>query len=267
MSRRLGHGDLVLSHFSLPRDTPFTDRLRAAAGAGFNGIGWFVGDYLKHIELGWTDNDIQEALDDHGLVLHEVDAIPLVRLAHAEAGVHMVNVFEAHHLQVQGDRPDSFDDAVLIVADLADRVSDSGGSVAIEFVGNMNIRTAADAFEIAEATDRENVGVQVDIWHHVRGANDWAMLEDLPHDRIASVQFDDGPLQPVLVDYTEDTVRFRRLPGDGEFNILRFLSTVYPSTVDLPLSIEVIADDLMVLGVDEAAYRMASATRAVLARL
>ena len=264
MTRKLGHGDIVLSHFSLPRDTPFKDRLRAASAAGFDGIGWFVGDYVKHRELGWTDADIQRALDDHGLVLHEIDAIPLVRLDHADVGIHMVNTFGAHHLQVQGNRPESFDESVGIVARLADGVAVSGGMIAIEFVGNMNIFSAQDALDLARATGRPNVGVQVDIWHHVRGANDWAMLESLPLDMVASVQFDDGPLRPVLEDYTEDTSRFRQLPGKGEFDIQRFLALVYPASVDLPLSVEVIADELMALGVDEAARRMAESTRACL---
>ena len=266
MTRKLGHGDIVLSHFSLPRDTPFADRLRAAANAGFDGIGWFVADYVKHRDLGWTDTDIAKALDEHGLVLHEVDAIPLVRLDYADVGVHMVNTFGAHHLQVQGNRPESLDESVAIVRRLADGVAASGGWIAIEFVGNMNIRTAADALEIATATGRRNVGVQVDIWHHVRGANDWSMIEAVPLDRLASVQFDDGPLLPVLPDYTEDTIRFRQLPGAGEFDIDRFLSTVYPSSVNLPLSVEVIAEDLMALGVDEATKLMAQATRGALSR-
>ena len=265
MARRLGHGDIVLSHFSLPRNTSFEDRLRAAANAGFDGIGWFVADYVKHRELGWTDADIINALHDHGLVLHEVDAIPLVRLDHAEVGIHMVNTFGAHHLQVQGNRPESFDESVAIVRRLADGVGLSGGWIAIEFVGNMNIRTATDALEIALATERVNVGVQVDIWHHVRGANNWEMLEAVPVDRLTSVQFDDGSIVPVLDDYTEDTIRFRKLPGEGEFDITRFLAAVYPTSVDLPLSVEVIADELMELGVDEAAQRMAEATRRTLA--
>ena len=265
MAQRLGRGDIVLSHFSLPRNTPFEDRLRAAANAGFDGIGWFVADYVKHRELGWTDAEIINALDDHNLVLHEIDAIPLVRLDHADVGVHMVNTFGAHHLQVQGNRPESFDESVAIVQRLSDGVAPSGGWIAIEFVGNMNIRTAADALEIALATERANVGVQVDIWHHVRGANNWNMLEEVPVNRLASVQFDDGQIVPVLADYTEDTIRFRKLPGEGEFDIDRFLATVYPTSVDLPLSVEVIAEDLMALGVEAAAQRMADATRRALA--
>lgn len=261
----LGHGDLVLSHFSLARDTPFKERIAAAVAGGFDGIGWFVGDYLRHIELGWTDSMIHEELSRSGLVLHEVDAIPLVRTDLAHVGVHMVNEFGAHHLQVQGDRPESMDETLAIVRRLADQVAVSGAWIAVEFVGDKNIATANDALKICRLAGRPNIGVQVDIWHHIRGANDWEMLMHLPLELIASVQFDDGPLEPTVSNYLEDTISFRKLPGHGEFDLRRFLDVVYPSEVALPLSIEVIADDMMALGGGESARLMGDATRRVLA--
>jgi sugar phosphate isomerase/epimerase len=266
MPLRLGHDDLVLSHFSLPRDTPFVDRVAAAAEAGFAGIGWYVGDYVRHRDEGWSDRDVQRVLDEHRVVLHEVDALPLDRLGFLDDAVHLATSFGAHHLQVQGDRPGTVEDAAAAIAVIADRVASAGVRVAIEFVGNKNIRTAADALELTELSGRENVGVQVDIWHHVRGASDWSMLESLPPARIVSVQFDDGPLLPVYPGYTEDTVRSRTVPGEGEMDVARFLRTVHPPTCRLPLSLEVISDELLALPVREAARRIAEATRAVQAR-
>jgi sugar phosphate isomerase/epimerase len=266
MPNRLAHGDLVLSHFSLPRDTPLADRVKAAAAAGYAGIGWFVGDYVAHLERGWTDARIEQLLADHGLVLHEVDALPLERLALADAAVHLATAFGANHLQVQGNRPGSAEEAADTIAEIADRVAPFDVGVAIEFVGNKNIASADEAWDLVLRCGRTNVGVQVDIWHHVRGANDWSMLEALPIDRIMSVQFDDGPLAPTDPDYTFDTITYRCVPGEGEFDVDRFLRTVYPSACNLPLSLEVISAELLALPVDEAARRMADATRRVLAR-
>lgn len=266
MPNRLAHGDLVLSHFSLPRDTPLVDRVEAAAAAGYAGIGWFVADYVAHLERGWTDGKIARLLDDHGLVLHEVDALPLERLTHEDAAVHLATAFGANHLQVQGDRPGSVGEAADTIARIADRVAPYDVRVAIEFVGNKNIASAADAWDLTVRAARSNVGVQVDIWHHVRGANDWSMLERLPSDRIVSVQFDDGPLAPMDPDYTFDTINYRCVPGEGEFDVDRFLHTVYPPECSLPLSLEVISAELLALPVREAARRMADATRGVLER-
>jgi sugar phosphate isomerase/epimerase len=262
---QLGRDDLVLSHFSLPRTTPLEDRARAAAGAGFAGIGWYVADYARLVAEGWRGDRIAALLRDHGLVLHEVDALPLDRLGHLDAAVELACLVGAHHVQVQGDRPGTVAEAAGVIATLADRLAPYGIEVAIEFVGDKNIATAADAWELVELAARPNVGVQVDVWHHVRGANDWAMLEALPVERITSVQLDDGPITPVYEDYTEDTVRSRCVPGAGEFDLVRFVRTVHPPTCPLPLSLEVIDDDLLALGVDEAARRIADATRAFLA--
>lgn len=264
MPNRLAHNDLVLSHFSLPRDTALEDRVRAAAAAGYAGIGWYVADYVDHVQRGWTDRRIADLLADHDLVLHEVDALPLDRLTFLDAAVHLATTFGTNHLQVQGNRPGSVADAAHVIGEIADRVAPYDVGVAIEFVGNKNITSAADAWELTLLCGRANVGVQVDIWHHVRGANDWEMLEALPIERIMSVQFDDGLIAPIDPDYTVDTVTHRRVPGEGEFNIDRFLDTVYPPECSLPLSLEVISAELLALPVDEAARRIADATRGVL---
>jgi sugar phosphate isomerase/epimerase len=266
MPRRLHHGDLVLSHFSLPLTTPFPDRVAAAAAAGFAGIGWYVKDYVEHLEQGWTHERIARVLADHDMVLHEVDALPLERLGFKDAAIHLATSFGARNLQVQGDYPASEAEAADEVARIADAVAPFDVTVAIEFVGNKNIATSDDALRIADLAGRRNVGVQVDIWHHVRGADDWSMIERLPLDRVVSVQFDDGPLRPIEPDYTRDTVLHRCPPGEGEMDVDRFLRTVYPTTLDLPLSLEVISAELHSLPVDVAARRIADATRKVLAR-
>ncbi len=152
-----------------------------------------------------------------------------------------------------------------MIANIADRVAPAGVNVAIEFLGCNNIATAADALELADRSRRPNVGVQVDVWHHVRGANDWALLDALPPERIMSVQIDDGPIEPVDPDYLIDTVHHRRVPGAGEFDLQRFLSIVHPPGSTLPLSLEVIDDDLLALSPSDAARRIADGTRGALA--
>jgi sugar phosphate isomerase/epimerase len=259
--RRLGRSDLVLSHFSLPLTTPFPDRVEAAAEAGFAGIGWYVADYVRHLDQGWTDDRLLGMLRDHDVMLHEVDAIRLDRLDLLEPAIHLATLVGAHHLQMQGDRPGTVDEAVTVITTVADRLAPEDVGVAIEFVGNTNVRTATDALELAERTGRDNVGVQVDVWHHVRGADDWSLLDRLPLERIASVQLDDGPIEPIDADYRIDTVRHRCVPGEGEFDLARFLATVHPQASTLPLSIEVIDDDLMQLQPSVAARRIAEATR------
>lgn len=261
---RLGHGDVVLSVYSLPRSITLDDRLRSAAAAGFSGVGLHVADYVAAREEGRTDAEVHRLLSRYDMVLHEVDALALDRLENLDAAVHMVNEFGAHHLQMQGNRPGTVEEAAEVIAGAAERVASAGGNVAVEFLGCNNIATAADALHIVELSGQPNVGVQVDIWHHVRGANDWSLLESLPSDRVASVQINDGPLHPCVDDYLDDTRHHRCLPGDGEFDLARFLELLYPSTCDLPLSVEVLDDDLAALSPQHAAEVMAHATRRVM---
>ena len=261
----LGPAHLVLSHYSLPSGTPFGERVSAAAAAGFDGIGWHVREYAELRAEGWNDGDVRRVLDEHGLVLHEVDALALDRLALLDEAVALTTGLGAHHLQVQGNRPGSVTEAARTVAAIADRVADAGASVAIEFLGCNNVATAAEALEIAELSGRPNVGFQIDIWHHVRGANDWVMLDAIPRERIASVQIDDGPIQPVEPDYLTDTTHHRCVPGDGEFDLRRFLAIFDGTKAPLPLSFEVIDDDLLCLRAAEVAQRIADGARAMIA--
>ena len=265
--KALGRADLVLSHYSLPRGTPFVDRVAAAAAAGFAGMGWHVADYVALRRDGGTDDDVRRVLDAHGMVLHEVDALALDRLGNLDAAIHLATTLGVHHLQVQGNRPGTAEDAVEALRDIADRLAPAGVNVAIEFLGCNNIATAADALDLAERTGRANVGVQADIWHHVRGANDWALLERVPRERIIAVQIDDGPITPIDADYLTDTIHHRCIPGEGEFDLRRFLSIVHPAGSTVPLSVEVIDDDLAALGPFESARRIADGTRATLAIL
>jgi sugar phosphate isomerase/epimerase len=83
----------------------------------------------------------------------------------------------------------------------------------------------------------------------------------LPLERIVSVQLDDGPIVPVDADYLVDTVHHRCVPGAGEFDIDRFLAIVHPPASPLPISLEVIDDDLLALPPAEAARRIAASMR------
>jgi sugar phosphate isomerase/epimerase len=91
------------------------------------------------------------------------------------------------------------------------------------------------------------------------------MLDGLPRERIASVQIDDGPIEPVDSDYLTDTTHHRRVPGDGEFDLARFLTIFDGTKAPLPLSLEVINDDLLRLPAAEAAQRIADGARAMIA--
>ncbi len=272
----LGPGDLILSHFSLGRFRPFEERVRAAAEAGFAAMGLYVGDYQRLRAEGAADADLRAVLDQHGMRVVEIEALRGWSATGAERAAYLQteqSVFAmsdalgpGHHVQVIGPFTGTLDDAAEAFAGVCDRAAEHGLAAAIEFLPEMsNIPDAATAMQIVSAAGRANGGICLDCWHHVRGANDDGMLRAVPAERIFTVQFDDGPRQRVDPDYYTDCTRHRNVPGEGEFDLAGFLRLVGEMGVRLPLSVEVMSDDLQPRPAGEVARRLAEATRAVVA--
>lgn len=272
----LGPEDLVLSHFSLGRHRPFAERVRAAAHAGFAALGLYVGEYQRLRAEGAADADLRAVLEDHGMRVVELEALRGWTATGPEREAYLATeraVFEmgdalgpAHHVQVIGPRTGTLDHAAEAFAGVCDRAAEHGLGAAIEFLPQMStVPDAATALEIVTRAGRDNGGICLDAWHHVRGADDAEMLRRVPAERIFSVQIDDGPLRPVDADYYTDCTRHRVPPGEGEFDLTGLLSLLAGTGVRIPLSVEVISSVLQEQPADEVARRLYRATRRVMA--
>jgi len=273
--RDLRWPDLVWSHFSRPRFDDFDARVRAAAAAGFAGIGLYVHAYGKMRDEGRKASEIASLVADHGLALAEVETVkgwwasegPMFdecRLAE-ELAYELADAAGVRYLQAIGSYECPFDQAVEGFAALCDRAGEHGLLVGIEWLPYTNIATADDARRIVDAADRSNGGYCADIWHHVRGANDIDMLRRLPADRVFAVQMNDGPLLPSVDDYKADCLAARLPPGSGTFDSVGFVQTMVDIGVTAPISLEVCSTALWDAPVDEAARLAADGMRAVLA--
>jgi sugar phosphate isomerase/epimerase len=148
------------------------------------------------------------------------------------------------------------------LAAICERLDRYGCEVAFEFLPFTGVRDVDQALALfAAAGDPPNAGLCVDSWHVFRGAG-LGQLDGLDPARVNVVQFDDGPLEPVLDDYLQDTLHHRCLPGDGQFDLVAFLRAL---PADVPLSVEVIDDDLDALPTADAVARIGDATRKLLA--
>lgn len=268
--------DLCWSHFSRPRHGAFDERVEAAGRAGFAAIGLYVSEYERlRNEEGRTDASIAALLDANGLCLGEIEAIrgwastdPAHRAAfeHAESlAFAMADGIGARYLQAIGPFEGSLEQAIDGFGNLCRRAAEHGLLVGIEWLPYTNIPDAATAQRIVEGTGCANAGYCADIWHHVRGANDEAMLRALPGDRIFAVQMNDGPLEPVLADYKDDCLATRLPPGEGEFDCEGFVRILRDLGVTAPISLEVASTELWALPALETAQRAADGMRAVLA--
>jgi sugar phosphate isomerase/epimerase len=266
-ARELGPDDLVLSHFSL-LGAGFEERLDAASGAGFSGIGLLIGEYERLRREGRTDAELRAELDRRELALAELEVLsgwgqsgePRARAdAALESACRMAEVFGARHLQVIGPYEGSLDDAARAFARVCDRAGEVGLRVALEFVPINNIADAPTAVAIIERAGRPNGGLCLDTWHHFRCGRDEAALRP---GSVVSVQLNDGPLAPEDPDYFTDTTRNRRLFGEGEFDFPRFRALLDALGADGPRSVEVISRALGELPAGEAAKRMFQSARA-----
>lgn len=267
----LGPGDLVLSDYSLRR-CPFEARVGAAADAGFAGIGLNRRTYTGMVEDGWSDSDMLEVLRRRGQRVVELEALAgWGRLGSTPAAVreaettlfHMADLFGSRHLQAIGPFEGTIDDAAEAYAGLCDRAAGHGLVVGIEFLPFTNIPDAATAVEIVRRAGRPNGGLCVDSWHFFCGAADWGMLAAVPGREILAVQINDGSIEPEDPDYLRDCLENRRVPGEGRFDLIRFVRLLDEVGSVAPLSVEAISTGLQELPPEEAARRIAEGTRAV----
>lgn len=263
---------LVLSVMTVP-SAEFDDRVAAAAAAGYAGIGLRPKHRARAHAQGRTDADLRAILDDHGVALVELEvlsgwgsdaaAIESAR-RHEDELYGLADALGGRHLTVTGagllGPPDR---SAELFAGLCDRAAEHGLRVALEFLPWTEVPDADHAREIVQLAGRPNGGLQVDTWHHFRGAASDDQLRALPPELVTSIQFDDGRLtgRGSLLEQTYE----RLLPGDGEFRLVHFLQLLAERGVTAPLCVEVISGALAALPAADAARLAADATRTVLA--
>ena len=279
----MGPDDLVLCSGTLPRGVPYTERLAAASSAGFAAISLWGRDYAAARAEGLTDHDLRSMLDDHGLVVAEVDPawwwLPGAADIHIDPRHDSEDVFrfgEAELFAVAdavGGRSvnavDVFggtwtvDDAAEAFAGLCARAAEHGLLVHIEWLPWSKIPDLTTAVDIVRRAGAPNGGINVDAWHLVRSGTDLAGLADIPGELILGVQLDDGPAA-AEDNLVEATLHHRALPGEGQFDLVGLVRTLVATGTTAPLGVEVFSDDLQARPAAEAAMLAADATRAVL---
>jgi sugar phosphate isomerase/epimerase len=122
----------------------------------------------------------------------------------------------------------------------AERLSELGARIAIEYLAMMRVNSIASALELIERADVADAGILVDTWHFFLGPDTWDDLVRLPSERLAYVQFDDHP--PLASsDLREETVDRRVFPGEGSFELERFCRELRARGFDGLVSIEILS--------------------------
>jgi sugar phosphate isomerase/epimerase len=255
---------------------PFEERCQAAEAGGFAGLGLSLSSYRSEREAGRSDADLNAMLRNSGLVLSEIESIGMPGpvgqddfRASVGAIMEMTDVFEADHFFVIAAAGVSPEDTVATFGWVCDQSAQHGLRVGIEFMDIPFVSSVPDvrtALEIAVKAGRPNGGLMVDSYHFFNGPSDWSDLEALDGERVMGIQFSDGTVPRTAPDYVEDTLHHRAPPGEGQFDLIRFVRTLDAAGSDMPYSVEVIDDDMQALPAVEAGRRLGQRTKDVLTR-
>jgi sugar phosphate isomerase/epimerase len=272
--------DLVLCAGSALQ-TPFTERLRLAAAAGFAGLSMWESDYLGARAEGYSDADLRGALADHGIEIAELDALTRWLPGDDEAvrsdwatgfeekdfyevadaiGARSINVVDLGAL-----RTISVEAAAEAFAGVCDRAREHGLLVHLEFLPWSNIPDIETAWDIVREAGRDNGGVLLDTWHLLRSGGTPESLLEMPRDRVYAIQVSDAPAVAES-NLMEETMARRLLPGEGAARVRDVLDVLSDGGCTAPVGVEVFSSALAALPADEAIERVATATRTVLGR-
>ena len=118
----------------------------------------------------------------------------------------------------------------------------------------------ATAWAVVQAADRANGGLLIDDWHFFRGDPDFDLLAGIPGERIFAVQLSDADAHCVEPLY-EDAIHRRRLPGDGDLDLERFVDVLSANGALGLVGPEVFSDELHARGPQAAAEAAMDRTR------
>jgi sugar phosphate isomerase/epimerase len=247
--------------FAQPARIPFAERCRAAAEAGFTGIGLHTDDYRRMGTDGVTDADITSMLQAHQLALREIEFLSGWSTARDNAAAEhaatdaaaLAAAFRPHHVTAGEFGADELDTdaAGARLRAICDRVAPHGLQVAVEafpWSGLKNIRTAR---AVVDASGAPNAGLMIDLWHFYNTRSRLEDLEDIRPEQIAAVQLNDGRI--VDDDFLVEARRGRLLPGDGQLDITGLLTGLYDLGFRGPYCVEVNYPEFRELSADRMA--------------
>jgi sugar phosphate isomerase/epimerase len=267
-----------MSHTPAPRLTvaghtlgsaDFPVRVRAAAAAGFTGVGLRAENYLAARAQGLSDADLLAILAAHGVAVTEVEFVEGWGTAEDRAAAereleqervvfHMARLFGVPHVNAGLLRHLPAERITEALAGLCERAG--GLRIALEFLPYSGIPTLGTAARAVRECGHPAAALLVDAWHWARSGATAADLAAVPIDRIVAVQLCDVLPEPLPEPRTE-ALHHRLPPGQGAGDVRGMLTALRAAGArpDV-LSVEIASDALREAGPRHAAaVAMASA--------
>ena len=221
----------VLWSGTIGLESPIPGRVEAALAKGFSRLSLSTLDVARAEEQGTSAADLGRSLRDAGLglvldpVMNWYGGAPRADSRFArfplDEAMAMAEALQVASITVIGQATSDLrlDEVAGRFGAVCDRAAGFGAQVHLEFIPMTVIPDLASAWTIVQGADRANGGILFDTWHFFRGDPDFAVLEQVPGERIFAVQIDDAAAE-VRGNMREDTQN-RLLPGDGDLDLPR----------------------------------------------
>ncbi|MBM7438697.1 bifunctional sugar phosphate isomerase/epimerase/4-hydroxyphenylpyruvate dioxygenase family protein [Streptomyces sp. HB132] len=229
-----------------------TEKLTAAARAGFDGVEIFEND-LTGSPLG--PEEIRERVADLGLTIdlfqpmRDIEAVPADEFARnlrrAEHKFRLMRRLGADTVLVCSSvSPYAVDDDDLAAEQLhrlADLAQESGVRVAYEALAwGRHVSTYEHAWRIVEAADHPALGICLDSFHILARGSDVTGIDAVPGDKIFFLQLADAP--QMALDVLQWSRHHRCFPGQGDLDVAGLVRAAVRAGYGGPLSLEVFND-------------------------
>ncbi|KHL01422.1 bifunctional sugar phosphate isomerase/epimerase/4-hydroxyphenylpyruvate dioxygenase family protein [Sinomonas humi] len=228
------------------------EKLRAAAKAGFDGVEIFEADLVTS---SLSPEAVRSLADELGLGLdlyqpfRDFDSVPdeLYRdnLRRADAKFKLMDRLGIETILVCSNvATASIDDDALRAEQLhglAELAADHGVKVAYEALAwGTFVNDFEHAWRVVADADHANLGTCLDTFHILSRGWDTEPIERIPGEKIFFVQVADAP--KLSMDVLNWSRHYRVFPGEGQFDLPKFLGHVARTGYNGPVSLEVFND-------------------------
>lgn len=252
---------LVISSYTLGTTVPFVDRVAAAAGAGFEGIGLRAENYWDALDAGLSAAEMAGIAAAAGTPVLEVEYLTgwgtaadrTAEQQRKERTVfEMARTFGVRHLNAGLLEHLPVEQITEALAGLCDRAG-SDLVVALEFMPYSGVPDLATAWQVVRDAGRPNAALIIDVWHWARAGMTAADLTSVPAESIVAVQLCDVLAEPMDPPRSE-SLGHRLPPGHGHGDAAGMVRALRDHGVaPTVVTVEVISDALVAGGVERAA--------------
>lgn len=261
----------ALAPLSLGRPERVTDLVDAALAGGFAGIGLTArtpeGRWLAWAHRPAYEEQVRERLAAHELAVSDIGIVTVdahTDLTEVDALAACAAAVGAPRVITMCRDPDP-QRAACTLREIAAIASARGIQVALEPMPYTALRDVHDALRLVDRVGSSDVGIVLDLFHHVRAGRGPEDLGAEVMERIVLVQLSDGvAAAPPEGRLREEALTDRRYPGEGDFPLAELAR---PLPAGVPMTVEAPCRRYSSLPLPEQAIALGRATRSALATI